>query len=141
MENHFRSSDKHSLVVWYLHQSSLKVHLPFELTVISLPIWFTLATTWLASTNVSSRKHLPLFRLFSVFLNQPIQIVQQINVEKSPSGIRHQDSNSRPSDYESPPLTTRPGVECSVSLRLTHAQDCGSKQCNVRTQWMILRKC
>ena len=29
---------------------------------------------------------------------------------KCPSGILHWDSNSQPSDYEPPPLTTRPGL-------------------------------
>ena len=43
----------------------------------------------------------PLFHLFLSF---------QINVKKCPSSIRRRDSNSHPSDYESPPLTTRPGL-------------------------------
>ena len=29
---------------------------------------------------------------------------------KYPSSIRRRDSNSQPSDYESPPFTTRPGL-------------------------------
>ena len=36
--------------------------------------------------------------------------LQQINVKKCPSSIRCRDSNSQPSDYESPPLTTKPGL-------------------------------
>ena len=35
-------------------------------------------------------------------------MLQQINVKKCPSSIWCWDSNSQPSDYESPPLTTRP---------------------------------
>ena len=50
----------------------------------------------------------PLFRLFSSF--QTNQFLQQINVKKCSSSIRRRDSNSQPSDYESPPLTTRPGL-------------------------------
>ena len=41
---------------------------------------------------------------------QTIQFLQQINVKKYPSSILRWDSNSQPSDYESPPLTTRPGL-------------------------------
>ena len=52
----------------------------------------------------------PLFRLFSVFFKQTIQILQHINVEKCSSSIRCWDSNSQPSECESPPLTTRPGL-------------------------------
>ena len=37
-------------------------------------------------------------------------ILQQINVKKCPSSIRHRDSNPRPSGRESPPITTRPGL-------------------------------
>ena len=37
-------------------------------------------------------------------------ILQQINVEKCPSSIRHWDSNPRPSESKSPPITTRPGL-------------------------------
>ena len=39
------------------------------------------------------------FRLFK----QTLQFLQQINVKKCPSSIRRQDSNSQPSDCESPP--------------------------------------
>ena len=44
----------------------------------------------------------PLFRLFSVF---SIKHLQQINVKIC---IQYLALNSQPSDYESPPLTTRP---------------------------------
>ena len=47
--------------------------------------------------------------IFSLF-KQTIQILQQINVKKCSSSIRCHDSNSQPSDYESPPLTTRQGL-------------------------------
>ena len=49
------------------------------------------------------------------FILSPFQtnintILQQINVKKCPSSIRHQDLNPRPSESESPPITTRPGL-------------------------------
>ena len=50
------------------------------------------------------------FSFIFVFFKQTLQFFQQINVKKCPSSIRRQDSNSQPSDYESPPLTTRPGL-------------------------------
>ena len=56
--------------------------------------------------------------LFSVFLNGPsgffkqtsMSFFQPINVTKCPSYIRCWDSNPLPSDYESHPITTRPGL-------------------------------
>ena len=39
-----------------------------------------------------------------------LQFLQQINVKKCPSSIRHWDSNSRPLEHESPPITTKPGL-------------------------------
>ena len=53
--------------------------------------------------------------IFGLF-KQTTQILQQINVKKCPSSIRCQDSNSQPSDYESPPLTTRPGLPPIFSI-------------------------
>ena len=41
---------------------------------------------------------------------QTTKNLQQINVKKCPSSIRLLDLNSQPSDYESPPLTTGPGL-------------------------------
>ena len=32
-----------------------------------------------------------------------------------PSGIRRRDSNPRPSDHESPPIATRPGLPPSIN--------------------------
>ena len=46
---------------------------------------------------------------FGLF-KQTTQILQQINVKKCPSSNCCQDSNSQSSDYESPPLTIRPGL-------------------------------
>ena len=49
----------------------------------------------------------PLFHLLSVF---SIKYHNSKKIEKCPYSIRCQDSNSQPSDYKSPPPTTRPGV-------------------------------
>ena len=51
----------------------------------------------------------PLFVYFRLF-KQTIQFLQQINVKKCPSSIWCWDSNPRPSEHESPPITTRPGL-------------------------------
>ena len=62
----------------------------------------------------------PLCHLFSVFFNQTsIQFLQQINVKKCPSSKQCWDSDSQPSDHESPPITTKPGLTPNlVSKRL-----------------------
>ena len=51
-----------------------------------------------------------LFFVYFCLFKQTLQFLQQINVKKCPSSIRHRDSNQQPPDYESPPLTTRPGL-------------------------------
>ena len=51
----------------------------------------------------------PLFRLFSSFQTNNI-ILTTNKCEKCPTSIWRQESNSQPSDYKSPPLTTRPGL-------------------------------
>ena len=48
--------------------------------------------------------------IFGLFQTNINTILQQINVKKCPSSIRHRDSNPRPSERESPPITTRPGL-------------------------------
>ena len=50
-----------------------------------------------------------LFCLFSSFQTN-IAILTTNECEKCPSSIQRQDLNSQPSDYESSPLTTRPGL-------------------------------
>ena len=52
----------------------------------------------------------PLFHLFSVFFKQTLQFLQQIYVKKCPSSILCRDSNPQPSERESLPITTRPGL-------------------------------
>ena len=49
--------------------------------------------------------------IFGLFQTNINTILQQINVKKCPSSIRHRDSNPRPSECKSPPITTRPGLQ------------------------------
>ena len=49
------------------------------------------------------------FLFFSIFSIKNQNFYKK-SCEYCPSNIRHQDSNSQPTDYESPPLTTRPGL-------------------------------
>ena len=50
------------------------------------------------------------FIYFRSFSNKHQYNFTTINVKKCPSSIRHRDSNPRPSECESPPITTRPGL-------------------------------
>ena len=52
---------------------------------------------------------------YQTFKNKTI--LQQINVQKRPSSIRRRDSNSQPSAYEYPHLTTRSGLPSKYSPR------------------------
>ena len=47
------------------------------------------------------------FRSLQTHINT---ILQKIDVKKCPSSIRRWDSNPRPSERESPPITARPGL-------------------------------
>ena len=63
--------------------------------------------------------HSLLLCIFSIF-NEISQILHQINV-KIVHSVR-QDSNSQPQDYESPPLTTGPGLPPSIpQVRISFA--------------------
>ena len=48
--------------------------------------------------------------IFGLSKQTLIQFLQQINVKKCPSSIRHLVSNPRPYKHESSPITTRPGL-------------------------------
>ena len=66
----------------------------------------------------------PLFCLFSVFSNKHYKFLQQIYVKKIPSNIRCRDSNPRrPSECESFPITTRPGLQESCCLNIEHKME------------------
>ena len=54
---------------------------------------------------------------FRSFLNKQYKILLQINVKRCQPRIWCQDSNSRPSDYESSPLTTGSGIPSFLLLR------------------------
>ena len=56
-----------------------------------------------------------LFRFFGLFQTNNANFTTN-SYEECPLSIHHQDSNSRPSNYESPILTTRPGRLCNPSL-------------------------
>ena len=51
-----------------------------------------------------------LFFIYFQSFQSNITIFTTNQCEKCPSSIGHRDSNSQPSDYEIPPLTTRPGL-------------------------------
>ena len=59
----------------------------------------------------------PLFVYFRLLR----QTLQQIIVKKFLSSIWRWESNSQPSDYESPPLTTRPGLSPKLIKGLNYA--------------------
>ena len=60
----------------------------------------------------------PLFHLFSSF--QTTNFIKNRYVKKRPSSLWYRDSNSRPSEHESPIITTRPGLPpCFYSLYLS----------------------
>ena len=62
----------------------------------------------------------PLFRLFSVFsTNNTIFTTNQCEKMSCPSSIRRRDSNPRPLDHESPPITTRSGLPPNMAIYLT----------------------
>ena len=48
--------------------------------------------------------------IFGLFQTNMNTILQQINVKKCQYSIQHWDLNPRPSELESPPITTRPGL-------------------------------
>ena len=64
----------------------------------------------------------PLFHLFRLFKNT-LKFLQLIIVKKCPTNIRCQDSNSRPLEHESPPITTRPGLPPFVSTLLAFTKN------------------
>ena len=85
----------------------------------------------------------PLYCLFLVFSNKQYKFHNKLLWTKCPSSIWHWDSNSQPSAYKSPPLTTRPGLppRPAVALlpkfcRRRRHRNCVNKFCN-----RVQRKC
>ena len=69
--------------------------------------------------NVPSQASFSFFHLFK----QTLQFVQPIYVKMvCPSSIRRQDSNPRPLEHESPPITTWPGLPPNLFRRRTPRQ-------------------
>ena len=69
------------------------------------------------------------FVYFRSFSNKHQYILQQINVKKCPSSIWHWDWNPQPSERESPPITTRPGLppynkcyDCGTCISWMHIE-------------------
>ena len=56
----------------------------------------------------------PPFRLFSVFSNK-----HQYNLYNKPTRIWCRDSNPQPLDFESSPITTRPGLPIVVVQKIS----------------------
>ena len=50
----------------------------------------------------------PLFVYFRLFHKQTLQILQLVNEKKCPTCLCYSDSNPRPPEQESTPVTTRP---------------------------------
>ena len=76
-------------------------------TTVNLPFcWMGSTLTTLFFKKMGQLR--PLFHLFSS-LQTHITIFTTKNVKKCSSSILCWDSNSRPLDHESPPITTRPG--------------------------------
>ena len=88
-------SNRRSALKWYFPLRSKRV--------------FSGKRVWLPNFFLKMAQLWPLFVYFCLF-KQTLQFLKQINVKKCPTNIQRRNSNSQPSDYESPPLTTRPGL-------------------------------
>ena len=66
----------------------------------------------------------PLFRLLTVFQTNTTFFTTKD--EKYPSGIRCWDSNARPSERESPQITTSPGLPLVANVKVLFGGRCGS---------------
>ena len=53
---------------------------------------------------------------FQSFSIEQHNFLEQINAKKCPSSIHRWESNSQTLDFESPPLTTRPGLHLSTDV-------------------------
>ena len=64
----------------------------------------------LGATIVKEKKNYVIYKVKFLMLFPKViwKVIFWFSSQKSPSSIRHRDSNSQPSDYEPLPLTTRP---------------------------------
>ena len=85
----------------------------------------------------------PFFIYFSSFQTNLITIFTTNKCEKCPSSIRCWDSNPRPLEHESPPMTTRPGLPPSThhSLMSVSRKAMSSSRSPSRTFWSFLFFC
>ena len=67
--------------------------------------------------------------IFGLFKQTSLQFLQQIYVKKCPSSIQYQKSNPWPSERESLPITTRPGLPpvCNLTESLEPIVPAGMK--------------
>ena len=72
--------------------------------------------TWVKSNFLKMGQPRPLLSFIFGLFELKLQFKQQICVKKYPSSLRCQDSNPQPSDHESPPITTRPGLPPSSNF-------------------------
>ena len=56
------------------------------------------------------------FIFFDLFKQTSLQFLQQMYVKKCPSSTQFRDSNPRPSEHESPSITTRPGQDFEKAI-------------------------
>ena len=76
----------------------------------------------------------PLFRLVSVFSNKKYNIYNKSMWKMScPSSIRHRDSNPRPLEHGSSPITTRPGLLPTGSFFYLHIFNAADSKLNLPT--------
>ena len=68
-----------------------------------------------------------IFLFIFVFQTHITNFTAIMNVKKCPSSTRCRDSNSRPLERESPPITTRP----SLRFQMLHRFSFASKKCSV----------
>ena len=95
---------------------------------------------WVSRTCFFFKMVLPgLFFIYVCLFKHTLQFLLQIIVKKCPSSIQCRDSNSRPLEQESPPITTRPGLPpasrtCWCSLRRrrrVQPRSCPLIECNI----------
>ena len=79
-----------------------------------------------------------LFFIYPVFSNKHTILTTNI-YEKCPSSTRRRDLNSQPSDYKSPPLTTRPGLPPNFSKCLRRIFKNAKKETN--REWVVITFC
>ena len=73
------------------------------------------------------------FCLFSSFQTNTTKCI----CERCPFSIRCQDSNAQPSDYESPPITTRPGLPPNICMLYLQMSVCRVTAADCTADWQM----